>query len=112
MTVDDAFHHFRSSALAWGITELYERAHPEAFGSRVSTLRQKHAALRLVWDGKEEILSLEITNGPLESTGWLDLFQVTRHDDKLLPDQHDVTFESAVEHGFDLLSLSRSSGAP
>ncbi|MEM6287697.1 MAG: hypothetical protein AAF845_11115 [Bacteroidota bacterium] len=106
MTVDDAFLLFRAAAASAGFPEVDERVHPEHFGSRVSTLNQDSTGLRLVWDGKEQFLRLEVTHGPGDSVQWLDLYQASQSRNRLHADQDDFTFADAVEHGLDLLASS------
>ena len=50
-------------------------AHPLSFGSRYCVYESEYASLRLVWDGKERILSLECDRFPKETKPgpWLDL---------------------------------------
>lgn len=112
VTVEDAFERFRADTLARGLSDLTDIAHPEVFGSRVSTLTRETAALRLVWDGKDETLTLEITHGPPGGpAGWLNLYLALRSSGELVPDQRDFSFESAVEYGLDLMNPGSVSGA-
>ncbi len=111
MTKENAFQNFRAGALSRHLPDPTESAHPEAFGGRVSTLQHRGAGLRLVWDGKEGLLILQITHGPLEGPiAWLDLYKAVWSGDQLVPDQADFSFESAVEYGLDLFAPEHSAG--
>ena len=113
MTVEAAFQLFRSRAEARGLSDFDERSDPASFGSRYITARQAGGALRLVWDGKEGALTLEITHGPPGGpTSWLGLFRARGRSGEGVPAQDgDVSFDDAVDHGLDLMQPDRGAGA-
>jgi hypothetical protein len=105
-SVDQAFETFERSAAAARLRVVSE-AHQRAFGSRLTLAARGKAELRLVWDGKEQYLSLEITHGRDTGTraGWLQLYGATCLR-CYLPTIEEVIaeFDSAIEYGITLLS--------
>jgi hypothetical protein len=109
-SVAEAFDVFRRHA-AQSVGAVAEASYPEAFVGRVVTVTQPGAALRLVWDGKDERLSLEITHGPDENDlSWLDLFSASCPKGVLTALEPGFDFGSAVEYGFVLLTPTSKKG--
>jgi hypothetical protein len=108
-SVDLAFDLFTRVACSAGHQVIAE-SHPEAFGSRLLSVRRNGAELRLVWDGKDGYLSVQISHGPSsgERAGWIDLYGETCSNG-LLPDSPapEREFLGSVEHGLDLMDPRR-----
>lgn len=113
MTVEEAFGLFQTRAVARGVSDLMEEVQPESSGSRSTTARGRSGgALRLVWDGRDGTLMLEITHGPPDATPWwLDLFLVRGRGQVVPTEEQDIGFEDAVEYGLELLQPERGDGA-
>ncbi len=105
--MDEVVESFSRLAVAAGLT-VDKEFHPEAFGSRLVRATRDSAELRLLWDGKEKYLSLEISHGPPtgEIAGWLELFRATCECD-LVPaaTEQSETIWEAVEYGIELMSF-------
>ncbi len=64
MTIDEAFRYFLPRLLETKIGAPNEQSHPEAFGSRSSEIELYDGGFRLVFDGKDSMLTPEISHGP------------------------------------------------
>jgi hypothetical protein len=75
LSVSQAFELFQEVAEAAGLPTTLE-SHARTFGSRVMRANSPFAELRLVWDGKEGYLSLEVDHGceAGKRAGWVGLF--------------------------------------
>jgi hypothetical protein len=69
-------------------------------------LTKGDAGLRLVWDGGAQLILVEITHGPDGAPyGWLDLFKgMIRGENPIPVDAGDVTLQSGIEYGLELMS--------
>lgn len=105
VTVERAINQFRELATAAGFDVLHEPS-PEHFGSSIIYLNQGNAQLRLIWNGKDEYLSLQLSHGPTEASwsDWLELFGTKcifgSFRDSESPE---VNFLSSVEYGLELM---------
>jgi hypothetical protein len=110
MCINEAVSEFEQLVARAGFAVLREES-PHDFGSSVTRISNKDAELRLVWDGKDEYLSVQMSHGPPkgEKAGWLELWGLKCIAGTFIesPDA-DVTFMSAVEYGVELMSPQRS----
>jgi len=106
VTVDEAFRFFHSQLADTVLGAPTEVEHPEAFGSRYSEITRNGASARLVFDGRDYSLVLEITHGPINGPiCWLDLYRVSTSDGVLdEPDDGHEPFGSCVEYAIELLN--------
>jgi hypothetical protein len=113
MTIEAAFQLFRSCVEMRGLSDIDECFDPASFGSRHITVRRAGGALRLVWDGKESTLTIEITHGPPGGpTFWLDLFHARGCNEENIPAWNgDISFRDAVAYGIELMQPSRGGEA-
>jgi hypothetical protein len=105
MTVTQAMALFHSLAAKLGSSPIQES--PGDFGGAVSRVTCGESELRVVWDGKNECLLLQISHGPSSGpqAGWLELFGAKCRGGKLPEvEPGEVTFGSAVGYGFELMS--------
>jgi hypothetical protein len=81
-------------------------SYQECFGSWLARATSAEAELRLVWDGKDEHLSLQISHGPPgQHAGWLELFAAACPCGVLAePEQSDPGFHESVAYGVQLMS--------
>jgi hypothetical protein len=110
MRINEAVSKFEHLAARAGFAVLREES-PHDFGSSVTRIRNEDAELRLVWDGRDEYLNVQISHGPPkgEKAGWLELWGLKCIAGTIIePPNVDVTFMSAVEHGVELMSPRRS----
>lgn len=110
-SVDQAFELFRRASQQADLSVTME-SHPHAFGSRLLCASGHGAELRLVWDGKESHLSLEISHGPPSgaSAGWLTLYDEVCGNGSLPESSgNGSSFPAALEYG---LELMRPGGEP
>jgi hypothetical protein len=106
MTIDEAFRYFRSRLLESGIGVPNERSHQEAFGSRYSEIELYDGGFRLVFDGRDSMLTLEISHGPPGArAGWLDLFSAHCANSEFAGNEgENLGFEETVAYGIELLA--------
>lgn len=106
MTIDEAFRYFRSRLLETGIGVPNERSHPEAFGSRCSEIELYDAEFRLVFDGRDSMLTLEISHGPPGArAGWLDLYSAHCSNSEFAENEgENLGFEESVAYVIELIA--------
>lgn len=105
LTFDDAVDQFRELAEARGFDVRHEPS-PLNLGGSVTLLRKGNAQLRLVWDGGEELLLLQISHGPMDGpqAGWLEIFSTKCVRGSFRdPDSPEVRFFDSVEYGLELM---------
>jgi hypothetical protein len=86
---------------------VHVESHPQAFGSRIARSLRQAAELRLVWDEKDEHLSLQISHGPSVShqAGWLELFAAKCPGGVLVEaGESSAGLVSSIEYGVELMS--------
>jgi len=108
-TINEAFELFSRLSSEAALT-LDGSTRPEAFGNRMVTAALDGAELRLLWDGKERHLSLEISHGPTsgEQVGYIELFGATCEDGFVPSEiQSAEGVRAAVEYGIELMSGRR-----
>ena len=104
MTIDEAFRYFRSRLLETKIGVPNEQSHPEAFGSRLSEIELYDGEIRLVFDGKDSTLTLEISHGPPGArAGWLDLYSAHCVNNGFPESEGDLGFKESIAYGIELL---------
>lgn len=109
MRINEAVSEFEQLVARAGFAVLREES-PLEFGSSVTRIRNEDGELRLVWDGKQEYLNVQISHGPPKGeAGWLELWGLKCTAGAFIenPDA-DVTFMSAAEYGVELMSPQRS----
>ncbi len=101
MTIDKAFRYFRSRLLKTGIGVPKERSRPEAFGSRCSEIELYDGEFRLVFDGRDSMLTLEISHGPPGARGgWLDIYSAHCANNEFAENEDEnLGFEESVAYG-------------
>lgn len=106
MTIDEAFRYFRSLLSETKIGVPDEKSHPEAFGSRCSELELYDAGFRLVFDGRDSVLTLEISHGPPGArAGWLDLYSAHCANNEFEEtDDQNLGFKETIGYGLELLA--------
>lgn len=106
MTIDEAFRHFRSRLKEAAIGVPNEQSHPEAFGSRYSEIELYDGGFRLVFDGRDSMLTLEISHGPPGArSGWLDLYTARCANNEFAAAQDEnLGFEESVAYGIELFA--------
>jgi len=107
MILDEAFYHFRQRLVESGVGEPKEELYPELSGRRCSEIEVDHAVLRLVFDGRDESLILEISQGPdaSEAEGWLDLYRASFGEGRLVIDRFEgPDLADCIDYGIELLS--------
>ncbi|WP_139326772.1 hypothetical protein [Pseudomonas flexibilis] len=100
--VAEAIRQFRDLAMAAGFEVLHESF---PLGS-VTYCAEAEALLRLVWDGKDEYLYLQVSHGVLKAppSGWLDLFSSKCIGGAFRdPELPEVRFLASVGYGLDLM---------
>lgn len=105
MSVSQAIAWFNALAAKRGNAPIHQLS-PSDFGSSVSRVVRGESELRVVWDGRDEYLAVQISHGPSSGPqNWLELFG-TMCKGGVIPDatQGEVTFASAVEYGLELTS--------
>ena len=109
MHVSEAINFFLQAAAQAGLAARSEQS-PEAFGSSITSVVVGGAELRLVWEGRDEHLSVQVTHGPngAPMAGWLTLYG-SACSSTLLPEprSHEESIHSAVEYGLELMSPSK-----
>ena len=99
----DCFRRFADGANGLVLSE----PHVDSFGSTVVRVINQHAQLKLVWSGKDEQLSLQITHGPsevMQSAGWLELDSALCPDGRIaVVDDEAPDFSDSSAYGFELL---------
>jgi hypothetical protein len=110
VSVDQAFELFSILSKKYGLLSKVEY-YPECFGNKLFQVKRDGARLRLVWDGENEHLKLEISHGlsAQEQFFWLDLYE-TECADGVLPETEDkdISFQGAVEYGLELMHTNNS----
>lgn len=104
--VDVAFASFNEVAHRYRLG-VQSESRPKAPARRVESVSRDDATLRLVWDGEEQHLSLEISHGPPSGpqAGWLQLFTATLPDGEFAPaNETNDELLDAIEHGFELMT--------
>ncbi len=82
---------------------------PNQFGTHsadwAETLTRENGALRMRWDSASEMLVIELSHGPTAgaAVGWLELYRASMRDGTLSSDSPDVTLESAIDYGLELM---------
>ncbi len=111
MHVPEAINLFLQAASDAGLAASNGKA-PEDLGSSVTSVGGTGAELRVVWDGRDEYLSVQVSHGPVSASpaGWLTLYG-SKCAAALLPDppSPEESFPSAVEYGLELMSPGASS---
>jgi len=100
--VAEAIRQFRDLAMAAGFEVLHDSL---PLGS-VTSCAEAEAQLRLVWDGNDEYLYLQVSHGvpKAPSSGWLDLFSSKCIGGAFRdPELPEVSFLASVEYGLDLM---------
>jgi hypothetical protein len=113
MKIDEIFQQFRASIENHCKDDsrclIKEENHPNAFGSRVTILSICEASLRLVWDGKDYCLRLEITHGPMDKKqSWIDLFESHGSPDHAGSRDKTGSLDSAISYGLDLMNINKN----
>ncbi len=102
LTLAHAFKLFADCAEQFAMTVI-STSHASQFGSHLSQVNRGGGTLRLVWDGKDEYLSLEVSHGPTlsEPAGWVTLFGEDCPGGSVPgPSAPDTDLESALRYGF------------
>lgn len=110
MPVPQAINRFRSLAEVAGFTSSHEGS-AQDFCSSVTRIARGDAELRLVWDGRDEYLALQISHGPSRGpqAGWLELFGSKCCSGVLCHSETaEDPFLSAVQYGLELMSPGAS----
>ena len=105
MRVSEAISEFQKLAAQSGFAASYDPS-PNDFGSSVTRVCRSEAELRLVWDGRDKYLSVQVTHGPLEieAAGWLELWGAQCAAEAFNEKANEnVTFKSAIEYGIELM---------
>ncbi|OEY99798.1 MULTISPECIES: hypothetical protein [Stenotrophomonas] len=108
LTVEGAFDQFRRLVEAQG----FDVRHEKSPTSSTTSLVVGSAQLRLVWAGKEELLFLQISQGPPDrpQLAWLELFRSKLAGDSFREaDLPEINFVSSVEYGLELMTPRKSS---
>ena len=108
MTVDEAFRYFSTRLLETEIGVPNELSHPEAFGSRCSEIELYDGEIRLVFDGRDSMLTLEISPGPPGARAdWLDLYSAHCANNEFAQNEsEDLRFEESVAYVLELFALT------
>lgn len=110
MNVEQAFELFSILSERCGLFGKVEY-YPECFGNKLFQVERDGAKLRLIWDGKNEHLKLEISHGlsAQEQFFWLDIYGAECAGD-VLPETEDkdISFQGAVEYGLELMHTNNS----
>lgn len=71
MSIAEVFDFFERLARSCGL-RVESEPHSTAFGKRLTRALRGSDELRLVWDGRDELLSLEVSHGPSAGprAGW------------------------------------------
>lgn len=105
LNVEDALSLFRELAKASGFDVWQESSFVNSAGC-ISSIRRGNAQLRLVWEGADGSLLIQISHGPPDGPQdhWLELFRSKcirgSFPDADLPE---VSFLSSVEYGLELM---------
>ena len=79
----------------------------DSFGSTAVRAANQQAQLKLVWNGRDEQLSLHITHGPSDtsqSAGWLELDSAFCPEGRIAAAIDEAPdFSDSIAYGFDLL---------
>ena len=106
MHVPEAINLFLQAAADAGLAAWSGKA-PEDFGSSVTSVGVAGAELRVVWDGRDGYLSVQVSHGPDSASraGWLTLYG-SKCAATLLPEppSREESFHAAVEYGLELMS--------
>ena len=104
MTVDQAFAQFESEVRTRGLA--FQAVAPGSETNRTTELERDGAGLRLTWDERSGLLSLDVTHGPQGGppAGWLDLYRAAGEPNHLRADQDNFDFAEAVAHGLSLFA--------
>lgn len=83
------------------------------FASSTYRIIAEDAELRLVYDGRDQSLALEVNSGPPGPiTGWFELFGCTCADGTIVePTDPETSFLSSVEYGLELMAGREATGA-
>jgi hypothetical protein len=106
MKIEDAFQLFRSRLSKAGIGVPHDRSRSGAFGTRYSEIILYDGKFRLVFNGRDSMLTLDISHGPPGArAGWLDLYRAKCTKDEFLEaDGKNLSFEQAVVYGIEVLA--------
>lgn len=106
MTIDEAFRYFRARLSETGIGVPNERSHPGAFGNRCSEIELYDGGFRLVFDGRDSMLTLEISYGPPGARpGWLDLFSTRCANNEFAENKSEnLGFRESIAYGVELFA--------
>ena len=105
MTIDEAFRYFRSRLLEAKTGAPNEQSHPEVFGSRFSEIDLYDGAIRLVFDGRDSTLTLEISHGPPGARAdWLDIYSAHCVNNEFAQSEGDLGFKASIAYGIELFA--------